>query len=127
MSPVNVDLSNTTSEPISKGQIVGFSVEASEEKTSPKGNLYMKWVLVVTEPEEYSGRKLFHNTMLTKDGAWATANFLKTIGVSFGKDRPDLNGGFEPLEAIGKLGKALIGEEMYDDEPRHTIERIMKY
>ena len=117
MPPVNVDLSESERAPLPAGSVVRVRVEGGKEQESQKGTKYMAWTLIVTDPPEPGdnpARKLFENTMLTGAGAFRTAQFLRALGVPFGKERPDLNGGFDDMECHGRECRALLDIEKDD-------------
>jgi hypothetical protein len=90
----------------------GFAIEEPPKKQftdNDPNRPYYAWVMVVTDPEEYAGRKLFHNTSLQTQSLWSFRQMLEALG--YAPEDLDQEFKFDPEETIGCEGVAFVAPE----------------
>ena len=125
MPPINVDLSDALRDPLPAGSVVRLRVEGCKQETASTGTLMAVWDFIVTDPMEDDPRHVFDNTMLTGPGKFRTGLLLTALGVPFGKQRPDLNGGFDEMECHGREVRASLDVEEYEGRKKNTVNKYM--
>ena len=99
-----------------------MSVVSVKPKTASTGSPMLEWVFEV-ESGNFTGRRVFSNTILLANSLWRTKDFLIALG--FTDD--ELNGEFElvPSELIGLRAYAIVGSKMVSGTMRNEIIRLV--
>lgn len=103
-------------EALPKGEYV-CQVFAHEIKPGKKAP-FIEWQLLVTEPEQYKGRKLFHNTSLAPNSLGFLKSFLKACNYDWGKS---FNPETDCSDVYGCEVVAKVDQRMYNGEPRNKV------
>jgi len=87
------------------------------------GKPTVRWEYTITEPEEYAGKKAFHNTSLQPQALW---NFKRTL-IALGWDADELEEEitFSPEDVLGQECVLQIGNEPYEGIMRTRVERVL--
>lgn len=112
MPQVSVDFSDVEEfELLPEGDYI-VEIDEVEAKQSSTGKAMLALQLVVREPEEYGGRKLFDNMMLEGNALWRTK---RDLGVVLG-DVPDGAFNFDTNDMVGTQVGVYVGHRKWKKE-----------
>lgn len=99
-----------------------MSVVSVKPKTASTGSPMLEWVFEV-EGGNFTGRRVFSNTILLPNSLWRTKDFLIALGFT----EEELGGEFElvPSELIGLRAYAIVGSKMVSGTMRNEIIRLV--
>lgn len=121
MARVNIDFSDLPSRsPVPDG-IYSVIIEKIEQKIAKSSGNPMLFVQFGVQDEQYTGRKIFGNFMLSGDGRFMTAQLMKGLGLEsealLDIDTDDLIG----MSCTVKV----VQEEGQDGEIRNAIKKVL--
>jgi len=122
---VNLTGVKTTFDPLPQGyyqaMVAGCEQVLSRETKKPM----IKWTFHITEPEEFLGRKVWHNTMLVGDGRFATKLVLMALGMG---TEESLTGDidFEEEDMLGEPCTLVIVPEEYEGKTQSRVKAVLE-
>lgn len=125
MEEFAVDLTgvSTEIEALPIGYMLAQVSACERQLAQSSGKPTVRWEYTITEPEEFAGKKAFHNTSLQPQALW---NFKRTL-IALGYDPDELEEEivFVPDDVIGMDCVLQIGNEPYEGIMRTRVERVL--
>ena len=97
------------------------TVAGVKPKAASTGSKMLEWVMQV-ETDEFAGRRLFLNTVLTEKSLWKTKQCLLALG--FTEDELEGNFELDPVELVGLECIVVAGVEEYQGVERNSVDRF---
>lgn len=116
MAHINVNLNAAESEPHADGPTLVRVKSAEVKDNKSTEGQHILWTLEVVQSENPT--PLWLRTSLKSNALFVLNAFLKAAGV---QKNPD--GTFDTDEAIGRELFVTVGTEMWEGEPRNTVDR----
>jgi len=122
--PITVDFTQTSAEnePLDEG-FYGATVSACKAKQSSAGNPMLEWRFTVETPDEFAGRSVFTNTVLTPGALWKLYAFLKGLGYTSEELAGELE--FDPSDVIGLTCMIQVIQRAYQKQMRNDVAKVM--
>lgn len=127
--PIRVDFSEVQNfEPVPSGvytvRVASIEDKQAGENAQNPGAPMLLWSFEVTEPEEFAGRRIFNNTMLSGKALFNLRNTLKALDPE-NADEYDGEIEFEPEDFINKECVIEVSQEPYNDRMTNRIKKFM--
>lgn len=124
MAKIKVNISDLRDfEPLPEG-VYTLMIESVEERIGQNsGQPYLNWTFVVTEPDEYAGRKLWDNTSLKPEARWRLGLLWQACGMDANGSEIDI----DTDELIAATFKAYVGQEPSQKDPFKNVNNIKKF
>jgi hypothetical protein len=108
-------------EPLPEGKYLVEVLEVKAKIAASSGAPMLAWTFRVLD-EDYEGRQLFTNTVLTDNSLWKLKSFLIALGYT----EEELNGEIEldPDELVGLQAVARVKTREYQGETRNDVNAL---
>jgi len=114
MEPITIDLTDEDFglQALAPGNYP-VRLDEIERKTASTGKPMLTFVLVVMEPEEAAGRKLFLNCVLTTNAQWKLVETVVALGGDKEEMRREKQIKFDPGDWIGEEAIAVVTTRLH--------------
>jgi len=108
-----------------QAMVAGCEQKLSKPNADGKRTQMLKWTFHITEPEEFLGSKVWHNTMLEGGGRFATKLVLIALGMG---TEESLTGdiAFEVEEVLGEPCTLVIVPDEYEGKEQSKIKAVLE-